>query len=138
MLRDGRTGLEVIDRDGCLELLAGESLGRVAVVDGGEPVIFPVNYAVDGEHIVFRTGVGSKFHAAVRGAKASFEVDRFDTEAREGWSVVAVGRVEEALGSEVERLAATTGLEPWAAGDRDHWMVVVASRLSGRRVTRSG
>lgn len=134
MLRDGRTGLEVIDRDGCLELLAADALGRVAVVEGGEPVIFPVNYALDGDRIVFRTGVGSKFHAAVRGAKASFEIDRFDTEARAGWSVVAVGRVEEATAAEAERLAEVTGLAPWAAGDRDHWMVITPDRLSGRRV----
>ena len=78
MLMDGRTGIEVIDRDECLALLAAESVGRIAVIAGAEPVIFPVNYAMDGETIVFRTAVGSKFAAAVRGTRVSFEIDRFD------------------------------------------------------------
>lgn len=51
-----RTGLEVLDRHECFALLAASSLGRIAVVgDGGRPLIFPVNFALDDEAIVLRS-----------------------------------------------------------------------------------
>ena len=78
VFRDARSGIEVIDRDGCLELLAGESIGRLAVIAGAEPVIFPVNSAVHEGRIVFRSAPGSKLTAVVWGSKACFEIDRFD------------------------------------------------------------
>src|SRR5262249_15027106 len=58
---DPRTQLEVLDRDECLALLARESLGRLAVVsDDGRPYVFPVNFALDGAAVVFRTDHGTK------------------------------------------------------------------------------
>jgi Pyridoxamine 5'-phosphate oxidase len=45
----------VLDRDQCLRLLADEVIGRLAVIAGNTPAIFPVNYALDGDTIVFRT-----------------------------------------------------------------------------------
>ena len=50
--RDAHSGIERIDRDACLTLLAHDVIGRLAVVDGSTPVIFPVNYLLDGEDIV--------------------------------------------------------------------------------------
>ena len=132
VFRDARSGLEVIDRDGCLELLAGESIGRVAVIAGAEPVIFPVNYAMHEDRIVFRSAPGSKLTAVVWGAKACFEIDRFDPDTRSGWSVVAVGPADEVVDAPTLRRLAELPLEPWAEGDRDHWMAVTPTRLSGR------
>ncbi|MGQ0432535.1 MAG: pyridoxamine 5'-phosphate oxidase family protein, partial [Microthrixaceae bacterium] len=56
---DDRTGLEVLAQDECLRLLHKQGVGRVAVVAGGRPMIFPVNYVVDGRTIVFRTDEGT-------------------------------------------------------------------------------
>ena len=55
---DGRTGLEVIDPDECRRLLAADEIGRLAILDGTTPAVFPVNYVLDGEAIVFRTAPG--------------------------------------------------------------------------------
>ena len=135
MLRDVRTRIEVLDRDRCLELLAAGSVGRVAVVAGREPVIFPVNYALHEGRIVFRTAPGTKLQSVDWGTRASFEIDDLDPVAREGWSVVAVGPAEEIRAArEVARVAAATGLETWATGEHDHWIAVTPERLSGRRV----
>ena len=60
----------------------------------GRAAIFPVNYVLDGDTIVFRTDPGTKLGAAGR-ARASFEIDSVDREHRTGWSVVASGRLEE-------------------------------------------
>ena len=139
MLRDVRTRIEVLDRDRCLELLAAGSVGRVAVIAGREPVIFPVNYALHDGRLVFRTARGTKLQAVDWGTRASFEIDELDPVAREGWSVVAVGRAEEICSArEVAVVAEATGLETWATGPHDHWITVDPERLTGRRVRRWG
>jgi nitroimidazol reductase NimA-like FMN-containing flavoprotein (pyridoxamine 5'-phosphate oxidase superfamily) len=133
---DSRTGIEVLERRECLELLAGDVIGRVAVLSGGAPVVFPVNYALDGEAVVFRTAPGTKLAASGRGP-ASFEIDCFDREARSGWSVVVVGRLEEATAYDGALLDRVSHLpvEPWADGEKAYWMRLVPTRITGRRVT---
>jgi len=37
--------MEVLSRAECLSRLGATGLGRIAVVNGTEPAIFPVNYA---------------------------------------------------------------------------------------------
>ena len=74
---DGRSGIEVLDRDQCLALLETDVVGRLAVVAGGAPAVFPVNYAMDSDAVVFRTAPGTKLDAGVR-APACFEIDFFD------------------------------------------------------------
>lgn len=61
-------GLRVLDRDQCLRLLADDEIGRLAVIAGNTPAIFPVNYALDGDTIVFRTDPGPSWPTA-RGAE---------------------------------------------------------------------
>ena len=74
---DGRTGLEVLDTDECLTLLSRCSLGRLAVVTDGRPLIFPVNFALDGTAVVFRNDPGTKVYAA-RNQPVAFECDGTD------------------------------------------------------------
>lgn len=134
-LIDARTGLERLDREECLRLLACDEIGRLAIVDSGTPTIFPVNYVMDGETPVFRTDPGTKLDHGPR-SRACFEVDAFDRAAQTGWSVIVFGRLEE-----VTRFDATTHrrvrelpIEPWAGGDKQHWMRVIPDRITGRRV----
>ena len=128
-------GVELLDVGDCRRLLAGCEVGRLGVVDGGQPVIFPVNYALAGDTVVFRTAEGTKLSHA-NGAPACFEVDDIDPATHSGWSVLAVGRLEE-LGPYDEPEAASLRalpLSPWASGERSHWMRLVTTRVSGRRV----
>jgi nitroimidazol reductase NimA-like FMN-containing flavoprotein (pyridoxamine 5'-phosphate oxidase superfamily) len=132
---DARTGIEALDRDECLTLLRADVVGRIGIVDHGTPIVLPVNYAMDGESIVFLTGTGSKLEAAGRGP-ACFEIDGFDRTERHGWSVLATGRLEEVTPHLHADLARVTGLgvSPWFPKGRDHWMRLVPSRITGRRV----
>ena len=57
--------LEELSEQSCWSLLEHEQLGRVGFIEGGVPVVLPVYYRVDGQSIVFRSGVGSKLSAAV-------------------------------------------------------------------------
>ena len=132
---DSPPGLHRIDREECLELLAGDTVGRLAVTDGRMPGIFPVNYVLDGEDIVFRTGAGTKLDVGPR-ARACFEIDEFDRETHSGWSVVATGRLEEVTDHDARTWQRVRALpvEPWAGGVKSHWMRLSADRITGRRI----
>src|SRR3546814_15087955 len=85
-------GLELLSEEEARELLDHSEIGRVGVTMGAIPAIFPVNYAIVDDLIVFRTAPGSKLSAATEGAVVAFEVDEFDGASRSGWSVPVVGR----------------------------------------------
>ena len=124
-----------LDREECLALLATDDVGRLAIIEGGSPAIFPVTYARDGESIVFRTALGTKyFHGRRR--PVAFEVDGLDRQQRSGWSVVVTGRLDEVDEDDATTLAHLRGLDidPWAAGERSVWMRVVPGSITGRRV----
>ena len=135
LTRDRRTGVEVLDRATCLELLRSDVVGRLGIAVHGAPFVFPVNYAMDGEAVVFRTGKGSKLAAAERG-QACFELDAFDRASRAGWSVLIGGRLEEVTEHQHADLVRLQqlGVSPWIPEGRDHWMRLVPKWITGRRV----
>jgi len=63
VLLDGRTWLELIPPAECWKLLSGTPVGRVGVLVDSAPEIYPVNFVVDEETIVFRTDPGNKLLA---------------------------------------------------------------------------
>jgi uncharacterized protein len=120
----------------CWQLLASQPVGRVAVIVGHYPLVFPVNYAVDDKTIVYRTGVGTKLHAVHR-SNVTFEVDAIDPVHHTGWSVMVKGVAQE-LSPTRNRTAVSSaefgGATPWAPGDREHFIRIVADQISGRRI----
>lgn len=133
--RAANTGIELIDRAECLELLEADSIGRLAVIDGNRPVIFPVNYVLDTEDIVFRTAAGTKLDQGPR-APACFEIDGFDRPHHAGWSVVVTGRLDEVTLYSGEAFARARDLpvHPWGDGPKDHVMRLIPSSITGRRI----
>jgi nitroimidazol reductase NimA-like FMN-containing flavoprotein (pyridoxamine 5'-phosphate oxidase superfamily) len=104
------------------------------VVDAGHPVIFPVNYAMDGELIVFRTAEGTKLDTTLKGGPVSFEIDDTDRHTRTGWSVIVTGWARvvttPARVTELEQL----DLQPWSSHQKDNWIEIHPERISGRRI----
>jgi nitroimidazol reductase NimA-like FMN-containing flavoprotein (pyridoxamine 5'-phosphate oxidase superfamily) len=137
-LIDGRTGIEVIERAECLDLLRSTGIGRIAVVEAGHPVIFPVNYAMDDEVIVFRTAEGTKLDATVRGGPASFEIDDTDRHTRTGWSVVVTGWARVVTSPAVIERLEGLDVRSWSEHRKDHWVAVHPERISGRRIVPVG
>jgi nitroimidazol reductase NimA-like FMN-containing flavoprotein (pyridoxamine 5'-phosphate oxidase superfamily) len=124
-----------LSKDECQALLAGSHLGRVALVEGGRPLILPVNYVLDDAAVVFRTDEGSKLDAAVRGAPVAFEVDGVNRERQTGWSVLIRGQAEYVTDpTDLERLRRLP-LVPWAPGAKPHYVWVRPEEVTGRRIS---
>ena len=128
-------GIVELSEEECLRLLQTQDMGRLAVVVGGKPVVFPVNYALDGRHIVIRTGPGAKLSEAPLGWVA-FEVDEFDPVSLTGWDVVASGVARDITGGFDATSARLQALEvvPWVAGDKAHRLAIFEATFSGRRL----
>jgi hypothetical protein len=130
-----RTGLGAMQEAECWERLGETMIGRIGVVAGREPLVLPVNFALDGDRIVFRTGAGTKFHAVVHDAVLALEIDEVDEDYHLGWSVLAVGQAREVEDpAEIARLSRDLPLRPWAGGDKSHWIVLTPSRVTGRKL----
>jgi uncharacterized protein len=124
---------EILDESACWALLEGNTVGRLAVDVGGQPDIFPINYLVDRQSIVFRTGAGTKLAAAVLMRRVAFEIDGYEPDGRSVWSVVIKG-----VARELERLteiltADDLPLYPWIATIKPTFVRIDVREVSGRR-----
>lgn len=128
---------EILDTGECERLLATQQVGRLAVVVDRYPIVFPVNFALDGGTIVFRAGAGTKLTAAQH-RNVSFQVDQIDLVRRTAWSVLVTGMAEAVTDEHdvtlVER-SRSLHIEPLEAGLKDHWVRIIPASISGRRIT---
>jgi nitroimidazol reductase NimA-like FMN-containing flavoprotein (pyridoxamine 5'-phosphate oxidase superfamily) len=131
-------GLEPIPREECMALLRTRGVGRVGLRIGDDPAILPVNFAVLGEDVVFRTDPGAKLAAAVLRTKVAFEVDQTQPFSHEGWSVLVVGHAEEVRDRETLAAVEQLPLRPWAEGVRDQVVRIRSEQVTGRRIVHSG
>ena len=126
--------IEELTRSECFGLLAGETLGRVAVVDDYGPVVFPVNFVLDRHTVVFRTEPGTKLRAAGRGSRVCFEADGTDASGHADWSVIVRGEITEVTDpAELARLHALP-LRLRAPGARERYVRILPAMLTGRRI----
>jgi hypothetical protein len=126
--------VEKLTADECLELLSSRDLGRIALVIGDQPEIFPVNYAVDRSIVIFRVAPGTK-PSLTTNHRIAFEVDELDSRAGIAWSVVVKGTVLDVTTSNDPFTAflRTAGVRSAPPGDHPLWMAIYPSEISGRR-----
>lgn len=120
----------------CEEYLDRGGIGRLAFRTPMGLRIVPLNFATNGNAIVFRTVAGSELGRYGEGAEAVFEVDEVDRESERGWSVVAYGRLERP--SEEDESWDIHGWRnptPWSGGGRNFHMKLRWYRLTGRAIT---
>ena len=119
----------------CRELLRAGLVGRVAVCTPVGPHIVPVNYAVVEDSVVFRTSPYSVLGSHARGSILALEIDTFDYERQRGGSVVARGRAEAVTGAEeLNHIRSVWDPRAWASGQRNLYLRVRWSELTGRRL----
>ncbi len=138
--REPAAGLRVLltlSPEECFELLEPGGVGRVGFASADGIMMLPVNFAVTGKTIIFRTAPDTLLALYANG-QVSFEVDHLDEAAHEGWSVLVQGHAHQVTDErQVEHLQDQTCLEPWASGARDVYVRIMPTQISGRRISRS-
>ncbi len=129
--------IQTLSKQECLGLLARVPIGRVALTLNALPVIFPVNYTLTGDSVIFGAMAGSSLSNATDGAVTAFQADSYDPNNRSGWTVMAVGQALHVRDAEtLGRLELEGALpEPWAIGQSaDHYFRIDLSGVSGHRI----
>jgi len=122
-----------LDAPECWALLRSAEVGRLAISIMNRPDIFPINYIVDHGTVVFRTAEGTKLAGAVLNQAVAFEVDGYNADSGEAWSVVIKGPAVE-----IERMqelfdATDLPLFPWHAAPKHRFVRIEPEELTGRR-----
>lgn len=129
------TFAQYLGADECWRLLATTTIGRLGVLVDSAPEIFPVNFGILDDTIVFRTDRGTKHRAVRRSPSVCFQVDRIDEQGRRGWSVLVKGHAEEVdprdLPDDHDSVA------PWTVSDGSMWIRIVPEAITGREIGRS-
>ena len=126
-------GIEILEPAESWELLRSTSVGRLAIAIAGKPDIFPINYVVDGESIVFRSGPGTKLAASELLHDVAFEIDGYQPGQRTAWSVVVKGRAHQIERMEDFYEAEDLPLFPWVAFPKPDIVRITPSLVTGRR-----
>ena len=131
--------MEELDETECLYLISPAGVGRIAYNGRFGPVVLPVNYAVQDGAVVFRTAEHGPLDEDLRTGitdadyKVAFEIDKIDAAARQGWSVLVQGPAHHVTGAEQDAVR-RAGVESWAPGNRELFVRIIPSRITGRRV----
>lgn len=128
-------GLAVLSSAECMRRVARSHVGRLGFVHEGDVHILPINHAVLGDTVVFRSSWGAKLMTLTEGAAVCFEVDGFDPVTRTGWSVLIKGVIDwvenEHLG-ERSRMQPSASWLPDQLGSR--WVRIRPEEISGRQI----
>lgn len=124
---------EVLVPADCWKYLESSYIGRLAVINGSVPEIFPVNFMVIGGKVVFRTAAGTKLRALLSGTAVAFEADGMNAYATEVWSVVVKGTPGPFEGDPATLQETGPDRGPWQPGTKDHLVQIVPGEVSGRR-----
>jgi nitroimidazol reductase NimA-like FMN-containing flavoprotein (pyridoxamine 5'-phosphate oxidase superfamily) len=134
--------VEQLGEQECLRLISPGGVGRIAFTGRYGLTIFPVNYKVHDGSVVFRTADDSPFGEDLRTGiqyadyKVAFEIDHVEPAAREGWSVLIQGPAHHMDTSAERALAEEIGVDAWPGGQRDDYIRITPTRMSGRRIRR--
>ena len=120
--------------DVCWRLVSTATIARVGFASDDGMQILPVNFALLGHMIVFRTAKGSMLDALGGGSPVVVEIDHVDPPNQVGWSVVVRGAVEK-VNRDLLPLVGNS-VHPWANGERDVWLWVRPQRITGRSISR--
>jgi transcriptional regulator with XRE-family HTH domain len=123
----------------CQVLIAAGGVGRFLFVQEGRgPVAIPVNFKMDGADVIFRTSGSSTAAEGIGQKPVSFDVDHLDDALGEGWSVLLTGTASVVTGAAETGSVEALDITPWADGDRDVYVRLSPSQVTGRRIRVSG
>lgn len=129
-----RPTLETLGPEECRRLLGTGGVGRFVFSTERGPVALPVNYRMLDDDVVFRTAASSSLATAAGDTPVSFEVDHVDEAMSEGWSVLVTGHARTVDDTVERQQLEKLGIEPWAGGDRNVYVRLEPTEVSGRRI----
>jgi nitroimidazol reductase NimA-like FMN-containing flavoprotein (pyridoxamine 5'-phosphate oxidase superfamily) len=135
---------ETLDEAECLGLISVGGVGRIGYTGRFGPTVVPVNYALYEGTIVFRTGqhspMGEDLRTGIENAesKVAFEIDDISPATREGWSILVQGSAHPVDSQDERASVMRSGVEPWAGGEKELFVRVKPTRITGRRIRRTG
>jgi hypothetical protein len=106
-------------------------------VNARGPVAVPVNYKMLGDDIVFRTNAWTTLAGSAE-RRVSIEVDHIDEALCEGWSVLASGQAHRVTEAAEREQVKGLGVRPWAAGERETYIRLAPTLVTGRRLRGTG
>lgn len=125
--------ITVLDDREAWKRLSSVALGRLVTSFGGQLEIFPVNFVVQNDTVLFRTAEGTKLFTTVMNEKVLFEAD--DHTVAEGWSVIVRGTARLLTGAEEIQEADRAGLMPWVPTEKLRYVRVTPTELTARHFT---
>jgi nitroimidazol reductase NimA-like FMN-containing flavoprotein (pyridoxamine 5'-phosphate oxidase superfamily) len=128
-----RRWLVDLSTEECWQLVTSRPVGRLAWSGPHGPTVIPVNFAVDGRNVLIRTKAYSEAARECDDTMVAFQVDSFDEQAHQGWSVLVRGRAH------FEYQSPTTDGDPevWVDGPRSLRLRVEVTEVTGRRILSS-
>lgn len=118
----------------CRRLIAPGGVGRIAFGTLSGPVVLPVNFAVLDDTIVIRTAEGTIIDGHAD-EMVALEADHIDEALRQGWSVLVRGQAHRVTHpAELHRLQEDAVVWPWPGGQREVYVRIVPSQITGRRI----
>jgi len=120
-----------LDTDKAWDLLASQRLGRLAVHSESGLDIFPVNYTLDGESIVFRTAEGTKLGGLMSASSVTFEIDSWDEQS--GYSVIVKGQAAPITAPEEIARVEALRLRPWVPTVKTTFVRIAVFQISARK-----
>ena len=124
-------GLVILSAGECLRLLAEAGVGCLGLPGSSTPELRPMNFVLQGDTLVMRTGEGRILEAAQRGDAVSFEIDGIDRVEHTGWSVIVAGKISERT---ADAAARALPLRAWGSGKKDRFVSISLESVSGRRI----
>jgi hypothetical protein len=113
----------------CWELLGSHEFGRIAYHLGPEVHLAPINYAVDGRTLLFRTAAGGKLVGVVMNPDIVFEIDDHDEHG--AVSVIIRGQARRLEEDQAHR-AEQVPLRPWIPTAKDEVVEILPEEITGR------
>lgn len=121
----------------CWARLRSQEYGRLAVTAEDGPMIYAINAVVDHSTLLFRTADGSKLDALRQDDRVAFEIDGFDADTSEAWSVVIRGVAQTITDASESVAAVEVGLTPWQSGSKPTFVRIIPDSIAGVRFTRT-
>jgi nitroimidazol reductase NimA-like FMN-containing flavoprotein (pyridoxamine 5'-phosphate oxidase superfamily) len=132
------TSYRELDPTECRERLEAQSggVGILAFCTASGPTMYPVNFSVDENAVVFRTSSYTGLGSIGWGVNVAFLVHHVDVETEEGWSVLIKGHADVVDNPAEQDRLRSLGREPrpWADGVRRMYVRIPWREITGRIV----